>query len=538
MIVEDEARTLKGILKSLPWNELNIRIVGLAGNGYDAIHLAKRHKPDIVLTDIRMPLMDGITLASKLKELNAHVKIILITGHLDTHYMKSAFKEGIVDYLLKPINIRELEQTIRRTIDQCVTEQKEEQRLAMMESRLRESLPLMQRKFLEMMVLGELSAEDVLDRQESLELTIPILGTYLVLSIHLDDYSAFKKQWPAREIGRFTKRLLEEANEELNQMGIVFEFGEGEFVAICYEPGAIRSWEDSLEAKARNRAEALHAHLNESMGLSVTIGIGARVDRLEDLKQSYGLAMHAANQKLYLGKNRIIDMKRNGSAQWRGTAIDHRIYERVYAALRDGLLEEAMGIVDVAFEEMSVAKFLQAALIRSASLQFFSVLHRLYCEHPKPEEIREINFISRMDDLLMQETIEEMRQMVLALCEEVGSLYAARPESNSSRIVERLKAIMQARFGEHLSIELLANEVFVSPPHLCMMFKQVTGETINGYLTQIRIEEAKKLLLQGTKKLVEVCLEVGYTDPKYFSKLFKKHTGMNPSDFKRVLSSC
>ncbi|SFD62781.1 two-component system, response regulator YesN [Paenibacillus catalpae] len=421
MIVDDEPRTLDGIRRCLQWNELNIRIVAQASNGRDAINLAGQLNPDIVLTDIRMPIIDGIALSKMLKKNVPQTKVIFITGYMDSVYMKSAFKVGIVDYILKPIDIQELEHTIRKTAEICLLEKMEEQRLAELESRLRESLPLMQKEFLEMLVLGEIGVqEDILERLESLELDIPQIGSYLAVSIHLDDNTSLKKQYSALDIQRLSKRLLREIKAGLDGSGsIVFELYECQFVVLLHESEPDKIREEHLTEKFKALAIDIQSVFHETMRQSVTIGIGHRVDRLEDLKDSYYTALHEVNQKL-------------------------------------------------------------------------------------------------------------------SLYEEDSSLYAARQGSNSYKVVERLKSIMHERFAENLSIELLANEVFVSPPHICLLFKKVTGETINGYLTRIRIEEAKRLLTQGTKKLFEVCLEVGYTDPKYFSKLFKKHTGMNPSDFKRV----
>ncbi|RUS47877.1 response regulator [Cohnella sp. AR92] len=408
MIVDDESRTLAGLQRCLQWSDLNIRIVGQASNGRDAIQLADQLNPDIVLTDIRMPVINGIDLSRMLKKSVPRTKVIFLTAHMDPDYMKSAFKEGIVDYLLKPVNIKELEQTIRKTADICRQEKMEEQRLAELESMLRESLPLLQREFLESLVFGEMEAqEDIIERLESLELGIPTTGSYLALSIQLDDYAALKRQFSARDIGRLSKRLLREIKAAYDESGFVFELREAEYVALLHAAGSTANREGLAAEQVKALTKDINRVLNETVGQNATIGIGHWVDNLEKLKDSYSTALH-------------------------------------------------------------------------------------------------------------------------------GSLYVAQPDSNSYKMIERLKTIMKERFAENLSIGLLANEVFISPHHMCLLFKKITGETINGYLTRIRIEEAKKLLMQGTKKLPEVCLEVGYTDPKYFSKLFKKHTGTNPSDYKKA----
>jgi two-component system response regulator YesN len=527
IIVDDERKTIEGIRQCLDWSLFNIEVVGHARNGRDGLKLASQVLPDIVLTDIKMPIMDGIEFSRELKRCHPHIKVIFISGYSDVEYMKSAFKEGVIDFILKPIDIVELESVIKKTSELCESEQKIQKEKDAMERKIRESIPLLQNQFFSSLVADEITQREVIqDRMELLGIQLPEEGLYIVLNVDIDDYPSQLLKETSYQKRRISANVLALLRENLHDRGVCFELAEGNFVILVYLSN-VNTDQQAIEVDAL--AVTMQKSINDQLGLSVTIGIGECVSVIEKVSLSYYRAKYAVNQKLHLGKNQIIYADQTWTVQEQEMVLSYKTYEQVYMSLKDGNIEKAIDLINQVFIEMSQSTSLDYSVVQSVCLQFTTVIQRINSEF-SGEAIADA--YTTIQELFQLETIEDMKEFLLHNCRKVHELLAAKQERNTSKAVEQIKAMICNRYSESLTVDQIAKEVFLSPAYACLLFKKETGETINNYLTTVRIEKAKELLRIERSKLYEVCLDVGYSDPKYFSKLFKKVTGLSPSVYK------
>ncbi|SCW34253.1 two-component system, response regulator YesN [Paenibacillus tianmuensis] len=529
IIVDDEKKTVEGIKECLDWTDYGIVIAGQARNGSDGLDLAVQVRPDIVLTDIRMPVMDGIEFSRELRRLLPETKIIFITGYSDLAYMKSAFKEGIIDYILKPIDIDELESVIRKTAELCEIEKKKEQNRQELESRLHESIPLLRDQFLSMLILGEIGEKDLIgEKMRHLAIDLPVEDTgYLVFVVDVDDYTVICSDKEPFELKQLSMEIISIAQKTIDGKGIMVQLNEGELAGIIPSRTAHGG---AIAESAGEWIQTLQNGLNRDLDLSVTIGVGEWVNSVEKISFSYYRAVHAINQKLYRGKNHIIYADNVSILSEKDATFGYKIYEQTYAALKAGDMDKARLRIEDVFEHLNRSCSLQ--YVQSVCLQFTAVFQRIYAEYADDRsEDPTLDVFAITNELFRLETIEDMKQFVLTHCTKVCN-YVATGRDGQSQIVDYIKSLIEERYAENVTIELIAKEVFLSPAYTSLLFKQKTGETINGFLTRVRIEKAKELLRQGSSKLYEICLDVGYSDPKYFSKLFKKITGLSPSEYK------
>lgn len=535
VIADDEAGTLEGISSCLNWDFYNIKVSGKARNGLQALQLARDIKPDILLTDIKMPKMDGTKLAKILKEELPDLKVIFITGYSDISYIKSAFKHDVIDYILKPVDPDELGVVISKVIETCRNERTVRAKQIESEVKIRQGMPLLQEKFFKFLISDELKdRNDILHRMEFLEIDLFRIGFYTVLAIYIDDYYLQENSRPLHKKRLMAFSIINIILKVINNFtkGVAFENNENEFVAIISFSTEIE--ECTVDKKIGIIANDIKDNLNSELKLSVTIGIGECVARIERVPFSYQRAMLAANQKLFLGKDRIIH---SGSIRYRigsEDPINMKSMENIYTALRLGNYERLEVFTNEVFNKLGCKKAIDKQYIQGVCLQMISICNRVINESDRAIYEERINIYSLVNHLFKLETLEDMKSFLLStfkkLCDNIG----ISQHNSSQKVVEKIKSKIYEEYFEDISINSIAKDVYLTPSYICFLFRQETGETINDFLTKVRIEKAKELLNGRETKVYEISKKVGYNDPKYFSKLFKKFTGVNPSEYNKL----
>ncbi len=532
VIADDEVKTLEGIEECLDWSGLGMEIAGRARNGLSALELVRKLEPDILMTDIKMPRLDGIELSMLLREEFPRLKIIFITGYADLSYIKSAFKYDVIDYILKPIDPDELEEVIAKTADKCRLEKKMDDRSRELEAKIRQSLPLLREKFFQLLISGEIKDRDeILERMAFLEVDLPENGYSMAVIVNIDDFYLLSASRSVREMQLLSYSAVNVAAEVVNSAarGAAFESGQNEFTCIiCFPADAD---EPSIEEKVDAIANGIRSELNKYLDLSVTIGIGEWVDRIDRVASSYQSAKYAINQKMLVGKNKIIYNSGIKLENETENPLDARDAEDLLIALRLGSCERAEAAVNGIFERLGRVKTADRQYIHGGCLQLVSLINRVVNESGGSAPEEHINLYDMVSHLFRLETVEDLKVYILSACGSVCGNIASRQSSSSKKVIEDIKTIIYEKYGEDITINSIARDVYLTPSYICLLFKQETGETINGFLTRYRIEKAKEIMSGRTAKLYEICRQVGYSDPKYFSKIFKKYTGMNPSEY-------
>lgn len=529
IIADDEAIVRNGLIKHFNWGKYNIEVAGEAENGRDALAMAEKYRPDIVVTDVRMPFMDGIELADRLKKLDERIKVIFISGYDDIDYLKKALKLDAIDYILKSIDLDEFDQTIRRVISKIEREDKEKHMLARMETKLAQSIPLLQEKLLMTLIRDDnINMPLLQERIDYLELNLRSDSYYCLLVSQIQNrylvYSGASEH--DRQLLSFA--VLNVSEEIMNKYykGIVFESGQGEFTFI------LPPEDDNYEAALLDFSEELASALQDSLDISVIYGVSGSLAKVDEFKESYQKAVRAIYCGYTLGKNQKLTVDKNSEQR----SIPRQAWEDMLAA---SLNSGDRLLISRNFERIfsQISSTLSEEQISNELFYLLLLPDRILSDLRVKGELSYGNTRTLCERFYCCADFEERCELIRAVYAEVAGLIGSRRDSQTDLVIARIRQIMKESFTQPLTIAELAEKVYLTPTYICLLFKQETGITINDYLIKLRIEYAKELLEKPEMKLYDICGAVGYTSPSYFSRLFKKQTGFSPSEYRDTVLS-
>ncbi|WP_438434287.1 response regulator [Gorillibacterium sp. sgz500922] len=536
VIVDDEPSVLNGLTRFVDWPSLGIELAGTADDGDTGLALILDRRPDIVLTDVKMPKLDGTEMAVRLRSQLPSAKIVFISGHNDTDYLKSALQVQAVDYIFKPISRRELTEVLNKVVAELDAEERERELVNEMQVKLTQSMPLLREKFLLSAITEGVQVARSEERLAFLELSFLQAERYLVLVVLLDDLADTMEPRSERDKQLLSYAVLNIIQELIHRetKGIAFEKALGEYVAILTVRGGDEEAED--EASTENGllalAEAIRGNLGRWLKLSVTIGVGEETGRLAELPLSYKQAREAASQKWYLGKNRILTVDSMEVADSSRFRLEADTEEAVLSLLRAGDADGLQALLAGIFERLAHNRSPGFAYERNAALHLVLLSGRVLLEGNLLTEEWEQRELAVWERALKQETLLDLQRLTEAYLLELCAAVGQKRRGRAGNVIERIERLIGERYRENLTAAEIAAGVYLSPTYVSLLFKQETGETLFEYLTKVRIERAKELLLDPQTKFYEVSEAVGYSDPSHFSKVFKKMTGLTPSAFR------
>ncbi|NBD25189.1 response regulator transcription factor [Paenibacillus glycinis] len=537
LIVDDEPTVRAGLRAYFNWSSFGIEVMDEADDGDVALAIIGRERPDLVLTDVRMPNMDGITLSRHISARHPETKIVFISGHDDADYLKSALKVSAVDYIFKPVNLEELSAVVRRVVADLDAERAEQRLKEELAIKLKEGMPLLREKFLLSLVERAAPRQNLRERLDFLGLDLPVDASYWIMVVSVDDMAdvTASRTEPDRQLLWYSVLNIAQELIDRHLGGLAFERRTGEFVGILRADPAGDAAPDAVEALFALAGD-LRENLERWLKLGVTIGISERVSALSDLALAYKQAREAADHKWFLGKNRIITMDSLRSPEThagdygRSGPVDN---EELVSALKAADSDKLREVLDLIFADLNRKRRDGLKYGRNACLQIVLAVDQLLLELNAQAADPESSETSLWEALFEQETLGEMRQLIeshlLDACERIRE----KRTGKTANLVERVRAIIDRNYANGgLTVAEIGKEVYLTPTYVSLLFKQETGQTVNEYLTQVRVERAKELLRDPQYKFYDICYAIGYTDPSYFTKLFKKATGVTPSVYR------
>ncbi len=540
-IVDDEPDTREGLRYYFNWDKYNIEVIGEADDGSTAIPMIIQEKPDIILTDVKMPEVDGIQMAKQIKELDINAKIIFISGYDDIAYIKSALKLAAIDYILKPVDLNELEKVIEKVVKMINEEKDAEDLLYKMNAKLRKSMPTLREKYFMTLVRDGINDEkDVNKKMEFLELDLPMEAEYCAVVVSIDDkaesfddMSEKDKQLVSFSVINICEELISNSMK-----GYTFENRPGEYVCILRlqreqdEEGIFYEDTENLYSLLSSIKDSVFQFLK----ISVTIGVGLTVQSLKGISKSYSKAYENVNQKLFLGKNKIITIDSLDAEEDYIYQFDFSNTQQLSNIIKSADEEKLINAIDIIFKDIARYKYANVKYCLNICLQLILTASRQLIElHINVDESR-FDEKKVWEQIFEVETLEDMKGLITNYLVTVSRYVSEKRNSKGRNIIENIKGIIDRKYNENMTINDLAKEVYLSTTYLCMVFKQETGETVNEYITKVRIEKAMELLKDPSYKIYDICYDIGYIEAGYFSKIFKKHTGLSPTEYREKLT--
>ena len=526
-LAEDEFIIREGIKNNIDWQAHGYEFCGEASDGELAFPLIQKTRPDILITDIKMPFVDGLALSRLVKKELPETEIIILSGYEEFDYAKEAIQIGVARYLLKPINGETLLQEIDSVAEIILGKQKEKEirekyQKEMEENSLRDQMDLFQH-----LVTGDCSMEELLSVADKLDLKI-MAPWYSIVLLKIQS--------------------MKHDYEEYSGSIVVVD----ERIAKLAEPEHVLIFDRALEGRAflfkADSEEELLAYQKEYLGdvkevlsgyanLRYFGGIGTPVNRLREIPASFEDASHAFAHRYLVAESCILDsslLMQEGAAEhedFRISAVNPEQIDRakMQEFLRTGDLDEVVYFVDEFFGKLDGGAMKSRIFRQYITMDaYFSIVDFLKGLGLQKDEIEAPD----QDGSILQDEKSAMDYIVRIM----NKALVLREKKASSRyedvVSEVIHYIEDNYAQEELSLNLLASHVNFSPNHLSMIFSQQTGQTLIRYLTDYRMNRAKELLRCSSKKSSVISMEVGYKDPHYFSYLFKKTQGMTPTQYR------
>ncbi len=528
LIVEDEERTRELLRRFVAWEEIGIREVETARNGQDALRLTKQWQPDIVLCDVRMPKMDGIEFATLLRESDPRCKLIFLSGFSDKEYLKSALHLKAITYLEKPVNLEE----VRAAVEEAVGAHAEEIRKRQHEERLQDGfdryLP-----FLRQVMVRRLTAGPIKDHVRTALLSeetflLPPKGPYTVVAAAL--YWSLPEH--PEDPSTVQERLLYEwnVNEKLLSRNVLCGFDNRNWL-ILIVPGVF----GSSYRERRQDIEELFAELKAvaGPGIEIRLGVGTPADRPEDIPHSYVSAYQAGSLQFYMDGSKPLYVDSLGGNKPLQT--DWEQIRNLRDALRKGEIALAERIIREFAKQARAHADLNIVRMKDAFFQLLLAILEVSIEQglTGPSEDDERGYIWKEIDRIP--CMDRLENYMLAFLQPFADNRTPR-DGTSGKIREIVRYIYANYHEKGFSIQDISSRVNLSETYLCSYFKKQQGRTLKEFITETRIEKAKEILREHEIKLFEVAVRTGFSDPNYFTTVFKRFTGMTPTEFRERMA--
>ncbi|MEZ4771080.1 MAG: response regulator [Caldilineales bacterium] len=508
--VEDEIVTREGIRDRVDWRANGFELCGEAPDGEIALPLLQTLRPDVLITDIKMPFMDGLELSRIVRERLPATRIIFLSGHDEFEYAQSAIKLGVTEYLLKPVTVRDIDHALQRVAAELDRERQSREALNKLRSQVQETQDRLRERLLLDLVVGAVSSAQAIEKAEQLGLDL-LARAYLVavIKIELTDPQSHFDLHAYRQTHRDVEQLVESDPD-------VFLIKKDLEEIVLILKG------DAADAVVR-RNDALRAQLAQQTkrsGCRLVLGSGGPKHRITDICTSFVEGLAALKSTPYHNGNG------NGVSNAELLKINQSAVE---GYLKCGARDDVDEFLDTFVLPLG-GTVLESAIVRNyvlmdVVLTTANFLHEL--GGSTDQIIPDLDVIARISG------VDELCQQVRAILTAALAFRDAQVGSIHTGTIQQACTYIDSHYGDsNLSLPEVASRAHLSPSHFCTVFSQETGQSFKEYLTEVRIQRAQELLRTTALKSFEIADQIGYGDPHYFSYVFRKHTGVSPTAFR------
>ncbi|PYI51030.1 response regulator transcription factor [Paenibacillus flagellatus] len=528
LIVDDEKWVRQGLRTTVDWASEGIEVIGEAADGAQALELMRERTPDIVLTDVKMPELDGLALMEEIRSRGWACQVVVISGYDDFHFARQAIKCGAVDYILKPIQETNLVDVIRRCADRLDTRSRQMSQMSSLHLSLRESVPLAKQRHLEMLLTGERTYGASLLAEKWQALRIPLTPERIRV------VAAWVHDWGEKGRTDEDKRAIAYA---LGNMAEEIASRTGSAVA-CPVRGREAQLAVLYSGRHGSGAKAPFAELIDFaaryLGVGVTLGVSGERDAVS-LPASFEEAVEASLTAFYEGFGAVYECRASVAPEPSPASLPAEPggswFNRVLHAMKLGDEPAIRACIEEWLDPLRDRKpdTPPHVMYRTVSRTLESLAAH-WGQHTNLDEKADRPEDESPPVRMPVCTIEELRgrlpELLLRCAREAG------PGGGRSRIVQLALAYIHQHYAEPLSMNDVAEAHHVNASYFSSLFHEEVGETFSKYVMRLRMEKAKRFLKESTMKVYEVAYKVGYNDYRHFAKTFKDAVGVTPAQFR------
>ncbi|WP_424767835.1 response regulator [Paenibacillus sp. sgz302251] len=516
LLVDDEVFVRQGLIELIDWPGCGFEIMDEAGNGEDALEIIRLKKPDLVITDIRMPVLDGLELIRRASQEQLHTMFIIVSGYNEFEYAQQAVRFGVHDFILKPIDENVLQQTLIGLNEKL----RKEQSLSRQNERLRSN------EIIASLIKGEYNKEQISEWQG--RLGIPAESPLFYMFVEVNDIHPWN--------GQLSELTSEELASEIRNA--LTDIAPAAANAHIHEHRgrlglAIATEQLPSGCNGEQFASALQRRLSAATGQVIIIYIGSVVKSLSEMREAYQRAKDTLPYK-YTGEEQTIFVyDRVRSLALNYVVLDSSFHERLYECMEESNVPVIHQTIDRIFEEFRTAHYAPEAVKASIHRCVSGILRAL-----KDMEIEKDALNSLKPMIIWQDsniTLRELKRLFTQFVLECSELMVEQRKDIWKGGIQKVKAYIEANYAGSISLKSIAARFYMNPVYLGQLFKKKYGIYFNDYLLQLRIQEAKRLIRQTDLRIYEIAEKVGFNHVEYFVTQFEKMEKMTPTEYRNRL---
>ncbi|MEN8907290.1 MAG: response regulator [Clostridiales bacterium] len=526
MIVDDEELERNLISVCINWNQMGMRIVSSMSSAREALDYIDDINPDIIITDIRMPFMDGLEFSKIIAETYPYIKVIILTAHEEFEYAKVGIKVGISDFLLKPIKRSELRTTLENIKKKIFMEREQISQHEELKRQVEKNFPYLKEKFLNELILNNITLEEVKEKMDYY--SICYNSDFVQIALIETDYANYDRKETKEENKVFmTLKSIDLVKSYFRDDNLIEIFTDNSQRIVVFN--------NNKDINLEICIEHIKVMIINRLKCFVSIGIGNKYNKFGFIKKSYDEALEALNYKVVIGRNNIVCF-REININKAEVSIKLDEISEIGFNVKIGSVEKLNRLIDNIFNDFYNPKYSNIDYIRVTSINIITMVLNSVMELGinYNDVINEENL--PYEKILKLETLPEIKNFLVDFVDNIiNNVKNIRTRKTNKVVSEIVKYINKNLNNSKLSLSFVSKIFYLNLSYLSRIFKNETGCTFIEYLTRARIEKSTGLFKTTDLMVYEVAEKVGIPDPKYFGKCFKKHIGMSVNDFKKQL---
>ncbi|WP_020618022.1 helix-turn-helix domain-containing protein [Paenibacillus daejeonensis] len=529
LLADDHLPVLEVLESCIPWTELNLELIGACSDGQEAWEACQAHQPDILLTDIGMPVMDGLSLIEKAKSVNPQLQAIILSCHEEFHYAQKAVKLNVSDYILKEsLEIEHVQSVLVQAVSRLDAEKTSQHSLQKLQKMVENNYAVIRsrfiRSFLEQPVWDEGEwVEQAANMGIKLRRDIP----YLPVAAFPDQSYALEQRFGGAVNMQF---VLDNALQEAFAIedSILFSHSERHYILLLPFPRTIvRNMHEELRQAMRRAQQSLADHLR----VSISFFYGQPEQALSQLKKQIQFLLASQTLRFYAGQAAI------HKAEVVTTASEDLFIHYAYTLqeLRDCIQDEDAARAETFLNKLSGELQTRKYPVESLKSWILKMVLELELKYTVMQQfVTNFDSQSYQHSLGQLETLEElMAWFKQFMAKKISGFHAMQP-SLRKEVAEAQRYVL-THLNEKISMDAVAKQVGLNPTHFSRIFKLDTGSTFVEFVTRSKMERACELLNQTTQTVIEIADQLGYDNPSYFIKLFRNHTDKSPAEYRKSI---
>jgi two-component system response regulator YesN len=525
LIVDDEKIIRNTLADTLPWGNYGISEVLQAQNGEIALDLVEKYRPQIILTDIKMPGIDGLELSSIVKERFSNIVIIVLSGYDEFSLVKKAMNIGVLDYVLKPVCEDEMERVMKKAVD-CVDRNMEEDiREKLINQEIsRGNNALKTKLFTELVTNSYVDSESAFLQLSKLDTKLTYHDYFMVVFYLTDANKEFFTK-SGFDLELLTFGLINIIEEVCSRLTPNF----GTFTCLDYNIALVIEGYKSDSDEIKDFIKKIHGHIRDFINTDIITGVSANYHSGREIKVSFEEAYEQSVRKDYYGSDAEVKIEDSGIMQNALLAKKQNILrENIYACNA----KQADAVIDEIYD--TACRF-GIPVVQIKIINAFLLNDLLDLSEKLNSDLRNVlgsqnNLFKKLEEL---KNLKSSKNFMKETAGKLISLISARNAAKKKKVINGILTYIENNYNQEITLYALADKFDVEYTNLSKMFKEDVGELFSKYLIDLRINKAKKFLLHSEMKVYEIGNLVGYNDVKYFTRLFKESEGVTPMVFKK-----